>query len=173
MLKLIIPTIEYKQQIEDYKSKTLAIENHIHGAGSLDTANFEEWLVNGENERNGVNLPKGYCKATQFICVRTEDNKVVGLLQIRHELNDYLANFGGHIGDSIHPNERGKGYGTQMLKLGLEKSKEIGLTKVLLTCRVENKASKRCVIKNGGVYEDTRTTPDGSATFDRYWIEIK
>lgn len=103
--------------------------------------------------------------------MRKTDNKLVGMIQIRHELTDFLLNYGGHIGDSIAVGERNKGYGKKMLALGLEKCKKLGIEKVLILCKDTNIASRKCILANGGKYEDTRTNKD--INLERYWIDTK
>ena len=90
---------------------------------------------------------------------------------IRHYLNDYLLNYGGHIGDGIRPSERGKGYATEMIRLSLSECKKLGLDKVLMVCNKSNIASAKTIIKNGGILENEFTTEDGK-TYQRYWIYL-
>ena len=109
-LKLILPTIEYKEQIEEYKRKMLEAGSSMDGCGPLRHDDFETWLKKCNDWRKGENLPDGFVQATQYICVRKKDNKIVGMLQIRHKLNDHMLSFAGHIGDSVAVDERRKGY---------------------------------------------------------------
>lgn len=168
--KLIYPTIEYKTQIEKYKQDMLDAESSMDGCGSLRVDNFEDWLKKCDDWQKGENLPEGFVPSTQYIMVRLSDNKVVGMLQIRNVLNDYLLNFGGHIGDSVAPDERNKGYGKKLLAMGLEKCKQFGINKVLIMCKTTNTASRKCIMANGGKFEDVRKRPDG-IELERYWID--
>lgn len=171
-LELILPTAEYKTQIEKYKQDMLDADSSMDGCGSLKNDDFETWLKKCNDWREGKNLPEGYVPATQYICVRKLDNKVVGMLQIRHTLSDFLLNFGGHVGDSIAVDERNKGYGKTLLGLGLKKCKELGIDRVLVTCKDTNIASRKCILANGGQYEDTRTIKEENINLERYWIDI-
>ncbi len=177
-LKLILPTKKYYNQIEEYKKSFLAANSSMDGTGSLRRKNVDEWLKESRDHHLGKNLPDGFVQATQYLCVRTSDDKLVGMLQIRHELTDFLLNFGGHIGDSIAVDERGKGYGKEILRLGLEKCKKLGIKKVLITCLDTNVASRKCILANGGKFEDKRTLNRTvndltvSETLERYWIEL-
>jgi len=94
----------------------------------------------------------------------SSDEEVVGFLALRHTLTAWLLEEGGHIGYSVRPSRRGRGHAGRALALAVERSAELGLDRVLLTCDVDNEASRRTIEGNGGVYEDTR---HGKR---RYWI---
>ena len=122
--------------------------------------------------KDPMTVPKGRVPATQYIFVREEDDKIVGMLQIRHCLNDYLEKYGGHIGYSVAPSERRMGYATQMLETALPKCKELGMDKVLITCIDNNEGSRKTILANGGIYESTVYEPDGKMFLERYWIVL-
>ena len=92
------------------------------------------------------------------------------MIDIRHSLNDFLLQAGGHIGCGVRKSERKKGYAKQMIKLALEKCKELKIEKVLITCNDDNIASEKSIIACGGELEDIRTV-DGK-NYKRFWIEI-
>ena len=80
--------------------------------------------------------------------------------------------------DSIAVDERGNGYGKEILRLGLEKCKELGIDKVLVTCKDTNIASRKCILANGGKLEDKRQihdaqNKDDGVILERYWIDLK
>lgn len=172
-IRLILPTREYKEKIEAYKKGLLDGGSEMDGCGSLRNDDVDTWLKKSNDHRKGKNLPDGFVPATQYICVRKSDDKIVGMLQIRHTLTDFLLNYGGHIGDSIAIDERKKGYGKAMLALGLKKCKLLGMDKVLITCMDTNIASRKCIMANGGKYEDSRFEPNKAVTLERYWIDLK
>ena len=111
--------------------------------------------------------------ATQFLSIRESDGKLVGMIQIRHYFNDYLEKFGGHIGYSVRPGERRKGFGKAQLRLALGFCKEtLGLGKVLISCYDDNEASRRTNLSQGGVYEGTSREPDSGKDLERYWVTL-
>ncbi len=94
------------------------------------------------------------------------------MLNLRHYLNDYLEQFGGHIGYSVRKSERQKGYATEMLSLALGEAKKLGLSRVLVTCDRENTGSAKTILNNGGVLENEVFDPNDGTVTQRYWIEL-
>lgn len=172
-LTLIFPNKEYKSQVMDYLEEHIKRgEDEIHGDGALDRIkNFDQWLEKVQKEAKGEDLPEGKVPATIYLAIRKRDNRLIGMIQIRHELTKQVLSY-GHIGDSIRPSERGKGYGTEMIQLALEKCKELGINRVLMICDKENKASARTIQKNGGILEKETQNEQGKIE-QRYWISLK
>ena len=171
-LDLVPPTKKHKTQVESFKQKLTATTGEgFDGCGDLENLDFNEWLTQCNDWRAGANLPNGYVPSSQFLAIRANDSKLVGMIQIRHNLDsENLKNFYGHIGYTITPEERRKGYATQMLKLALPECKKLGVTKVLITCATTNTASARTIEKNGGILESTVT--HNNETLNRYWINL-
>lgn len=99
-----------------------------------------------------------------------EVSTILGALNLRFRLNDYLLQFGGNIGYGIRPSARKRGYATKMLALSLEYAKENGLDRVLVTCDKSNISSAKTIIRNGGVLEN-EVLEDGELV-QRYWINL-
>ena len=172
-LELVFPTKEYKKQVEEYLQEFLDNgENEIAGDGSLDRIkDFDKWLEKIQNDLSRNTIDKDRIPATVYLTIRKSDNRIVGNLQIRHFLNEKLLNYGGHIGDSIRPSERRKGYATEQIRLALEKCKELGIDNVLMDCDKSNIASAKSIKNNGGVLEN-EIYVDG-VLVQRYWISLK
>jgi len=149
---LIRPTSEYASQIVEYRQEFLDAGDSMDGTGPLRRfENPEAYIKTCAEYENPETCPAPLVPATQFMLVRKDDNKVLGFLQIRHEFNDYLSKFGGHIGYSVRPSERRKGYAKEMLRMALPFCREIGLDRVLITCIDGNVGSEKTILSNGGV----------------------
>lgn len=172
-MKFTEPTAEYEQQISAYRKEFLERGDSMDGTGALRRMDDpKQWLEYCRLCKNPDTVPEGLIPATQYIYVRESDDKIVGMLQIRHYLNTFLEQYGGHIGYSVAPSERRKGYASQMLQLSLPKCKELGIQRVLVTCLDDNEASRRTILKNGGKYESTVFEPNEGIHLQRYWIDL-
>ena len=169
----IEPSEEYAERILSYRKAFLDAGDFMDGTAGL--GGFEdpfEWIEYCRAMKDEATVPSGLVPATQYIYLREEDGKIVGMLQLRHRLNGYLERFGGHIGYSVAPSERHKGYATQMLKAVLPVCRELGVDKVLITYIKGNEGSKRTILRNGGIYESTVYEPDEMIELEKYWITL-
>ncbi len=115
----------------------------------------------GEVFRRVPHEPLWLCAADVFI----------GEVSFRHELNDPLKQFGGHIGYGIRPVFQGHGFATLAVQRVRKRALKMGIEQLLVTCSPENTASKRVILKNGGVYRDTLEDPYGHGPTARYWVK--
>ena len=171
-MKLTEPTREYARQIEAYRKAFLDSGESMDGTGSLRRfERGEEWIDHVTAGKNPETMTTAV-PATQYIFVRETDGKVVGMLQIRHYFNEYLEKYAGHIGYSVIPGERRKGYAAQMLSLALPECRALGIRRVLISCSKDNEGSRKTILKNGGVYESTVYEPEAGLYLERYWIDV-
>ena len=171
-MKLIKLTEEYKNEWKDL-IKSFEEKNEKLTPLSMkgDATTFEEFLIKSNNTSKGIDLAPGFVPADIYFLVNEDSKQLMGAIDVRHSLNEYLLQYGGNIGYSIRPSERKKGYATKMLALALEKAKEVGLEKVLITCFKDNIGSAHTIINNGGILENE--VIDNEKIKQRYWIKIK
>lgn len=170
-LKLVTPDLSYAEQVWNYRSEFLNGGDNLAGSAGLEAVeNVAEWLANIEKNSHEDTVAKGLVPASTFLLVRHSDNKVVGMIDIRHRLNDFLLKFGGHIGYSVRPDERRKGYAKEMVRLALGECRVLGLQQILITCDSENVASARTILANGGVLENE--IPEKERVTQRYWVDL-
>lgn len=133
--------------------------------------NFENYIQDLKDLSNGIGLPQGYVTSTEWWLINS-NSYILGTVRLRHELGKRNFEEGGHIGYDISPRYRRKGYGKVILKLVLEKAKELGLEKVLITCDFDNIGSKRIIEFNGGKLENTIVSKETGKEVLRYWIKL-
>lgn len=107
-----------------------------------------------------------------FISLRESDGKMIGALCLRHSLeyDDDDEEFASHIGYSVRPDERRKGYAAEQLRLGLREARLIGLDRVRVICRDTNTGSIRTILANGGKFIDVIHGEDSGMNVNRYDI---
>ena len=119
-LKLVLPAPEYKEQLLDYKREFIQNGDSMDGtAGLRNTETFEEWYSAFCDNLKEETVREGLVPSTTYVAISANNGRLIGMIDVRHRLNDYLLNFGGHIGYSIRKSERQQGYATEMLGLAL------------------------------------------------------
>ena len=175
MLKLVQPSIKYRdsfiEAVREFQAGSDPTRfRHISGLNiSKVENNFEEYLEKIANKEKGIGLEEGWVPASAFWLV--EKGEVIGMVSLRHTLNENLLKIGGHIGYGIRPSNRNKGYGTKILELALKEAKKLGIEKVLVSCDDDNIGSIKVIEKNGGILENKIV--DERKLKRRYWIENK
>ena len=170
-----VPTAARKDDAIAYIREFLEFGSDINGTGGLDRylEDYDGWLekLNQDYHRipNEEKVP-----ARTFFLVRESDRKIVGMINIRLTLNERLSRYGGHMGYSIRPTERGKGYNKINLYLGLKFCHQAGIKSVFLDADLENPASWKTMEALGGVrireYFDDQFA---HCTVVDYTIEVK
>nr|WP_278337117.1 GNAT family N-acetyltransferase [Clostridium cavendishii] len=142
-------------------------DNHYFTKYEKSLENFEKYSQDLLNYSKGKNLPLGLTNTSTFWLI--DDDTVVGVLRIRHKEDE----FAGHIGYDISPNYRNRGYGFMILNLALEKALSIGLNEIILTCNIDNIASKRIIEKNNGKLLETIFDEEENEYLYKYIIAIE
>ncbi len=173
MLKLVRPTAAYEAQVMAYRRAFLDSGDDLDGCAGLEHCQtYAEWL--DFDTRLKALYGDGCVPSTVYLAVREADDTLVGMIDCRHFLSDFLLSYGGHIGYSVHPAHRRKGYAKEMLALALDAYyRPRGVARVLVTCDRDNEASRRTILANGGRMENEVADEPGlgkSGWIQRYWI---
>ncbi|MBM6996007.1 GNAT family N-acetyltransferase [Paenibacillus sp. DXFW5] len=169
-LKLVKPHQNLKDEyLSFYQEWKESGEEMVPWVISRDPSSFEAMLEFLEDHEKGDGLPEGWVSDSTFWLI-DDKSRVLGAVNIRHELSEFLFNAGGHIGYGIRPSERGKGYATVLLRLSLVEAKKLGIEDVLVVCDAWNIASERTILKNGGRADVDYIEEDG-IVIRRYWIK--
>lgn len=170
-LRLILPDSRWEEQILLFREAFYPAPDGIPGTSGLSqAASVTDWLESLNEMAATSRVPAGLVRGLQFILI--DGSEIVGMLNLRTALNDYLENFGGHIGYAIRPDVQNRGYGRKMLKLGLVFAQAEGLKRVLITCDDQNQASAAVIEACGGRLEDKRINPETKHLVRRYWVLI-
>ena len=167
------PGEEHLAELAAYRQAFLDAGDSMDGAGPLRRMeDLCEYLRTVREYEDPATVPPDRVPATQLLLLRKADGRVVGMLQVRHTFNDYLEKYAGHIGYSVHPAERRRGYAKTMLGAALPFCRSLGLEKVLISCIDGNVGSERTILAHGGVYESTVYEPGEGVYLTRFWITL-
>ncbi|TCI28271.1 GNAT family N-acetyltransferase [Exiguobacterium sp. SL-10] len=170
MLRLVKTSMDQEAKVIDFlKEWWERGETIVPNAVDRDASDFSSYVKQIRDKEVRVNNVSWVPSTTYWL---TDGEELLGAANIRHELNDNLINFGGHIGYGIKPSARGRGLATKQLELALEKAKELGIERALITCDRTNVASRQVILNNGGV-PDTPFMEGSGKVVERFWIELK
>jgi len=169
MLRLVEPAPRYKAAILDTVAELQAIGEWDISPDAF-AARFDDMLREIATVKDPATVPPGVLAYEDFWLM--EGDIWLGLLTLRCQLNAQFLHAGGHIGYVVRPSKRRCGYGTVLLRLGLEKSCERGLECVLLTCDESNSGSRKIIEANGGQFENAVVVAGQADKKLRYWIRL-
>lgn len=154
-LRLITPGKEHEALVGDYILEHRELgENDLHGGALVEKLeSFDDWLRQLADNALTKTVRPGWVRSSTWLIIRESDGKLIGMADIRYELNDFLRTYGGNIGIGIRPSERGKGYGTLIMEQALELCRQEGLKEVILACNKNNRASRQLIQNYGGELE--------------------
>lgn len=171
--KLVTPTIEYKDRAINYIKEHHQYGSRINGAGRLYEYldNYEEWLKKIEEQKN-YEVTSSQVPSETYFLVRENDDKIIGMVNIRTKLNERAKNSFGNIGYGIRPKERRKGYNKINLYLALLKCKKYGIQNVILTCRKDNIGSSKTMKALGGIFDREKYSLAEKSIVEFYTIDV-
>lgn len=143
MIRLVKPSMKYAASF-----KKALLEFKKEGRHNEGDPNDIDGYIKITKQYAADNVPRGKVGESKLWII--DEGMFIGRIGIRHKLNKKLRQFGGHIGYTIRPSKRKKGYGTKAMKLALHKAKSLGISKIMVTCDDDNIASQKIIERSGG-----------------------
>lgn len=171
-LGLIEPSIELERSHQTFLEEFEEQGERVHPWVVSEPYDcFSKYVEMLNNASTGVVDPANFVAHSTFWFIDA-DNEIAAISNLRHELNDFLLTYGGHIGYGVRPSARRRGYATQVLAQTLMKASELGIDRVRLTCAKDNPASAKTILRNGGRLDDEVFMPEHGEVISRYWIDL-
>jgi predicted acetyltransferase len=171
-LELAVPSLAYREDFlalaREYQAYGTEGERKFFAEAAADLSSHIRDLV---ARASGMRLLEGQVPYRSYWLIRNGQT-LVATSTLRRWLTPALLVEGGHIGYGTRPSERCKGYGRIICTLTLQKAREMGLRRVLITCNTENVASSRIILACGGRFEGESASPRSGKPVSRYWIEL-
>jgi len=173
-MKFVLPCKEYEERAVQFNREFIEHSSRMYGNGGLswhlENESYDDWLVKVQKDLDIANVAEGRVPAFTYFYVDEGDGRIVGVINIRLALDEFLRKEGGHIGYSIRPSERKKGHGTRMLRGALDFCGVIGLESVIITCDKVNVASANMIKNCGGVLDAEFYSEKIGEVIQRYTI---
>lgn len=168
MITFVYPTEANRKDVQAFYSEFEQQGKTCIGYGKHK--DYDIWLTNIHNRITATDLPEGFVQEAFYLCY--DGSEMVGVLNLKFTLTEYLLNYGGHVGYAVKPSRQGHGLATQMMHQCLDIARGMGMDKLLMVCDDGNYASEKVILRNGGQYEDSRYDAEESVNVKRYWVSL-
>jgi len=171
-LRLIEPSIDFEESHKTFLEQFQERDERVHPSIVAEPYDsFADYVAMLMAASRGENIPSNWVAHSTFWLVDA-DNEIVAISNMRHELNDFLLTYGGHIGYGVRPSARSKGYATEVLRRTLLMAQDRGIERVRITCAKNNTASAKTILRNGGRLDDEVFMAEDDEVMCRYWIDL-
>ena len=173
-LLLVEPSMVLAAEIAAYRQEMLAAGSSFDGCFSLkrmpDIQEYTDHCIGWANPSREADEHGVW--GTVLLCLRASDRRMVGCMQVHNVLNERMSRFTGHVGYSVRPSERRKGYAKRMLTMAKDFLSSFGFPEIYVSCLPTNEASRRTILANGGAYIETVFLESDGVDLERYRISL-
>lgn len=173
-LLFVEPTMEYADEIMAYRKEMLEAESSFDGCFSMKRHDNPQAFVNHCIEWSNPRRPADEHGAwgNVIMAIRKSDKKMVGCFQAHNVLTERMEKYTGHVGYSVRPSERKKGYATKLLAKAKDFLSSFGFDEITVACLPDNEGSRKTIIANGGAYIETIFLEEDGVNLERYVIKL-
>lgn len=173
-LLFVEPSMEYAEEIMAYRQEMLEAGSSFDGCFSMKRHEspqlFVEHCIEWSNPRRPADEHGAW--GNVIMAIRKSDNKMVGCFQVHNVLAERMKKYTGHVGYSVRPSERRKGYATQILAKAKDFLLSFGFEEITVSCLPDNVGSRKTILANGGEYLETVFLADDKVYLERYTIKL-
>lgn len=173
-LLFVEPSMVYAEEIMAYRQEMLEAGSSFDGCFSLkrheSPQSFVDHCIEWSNPRRPVDEHGAW--GNVIMVIRKSDNKMVGCFQVHNVLTERMEKYTGHVGYSVRPSERRKGYATQILAKAKDFLSSFGFEEIVVACLPDNEGSRKTILANGGQYIETVFLEEDGVDLERYSIRI-
>ena len=175
-MSLVFPTMEYETQAKEFVAEFFEYNSEINGTGGivpfLEKDDYAGWIKKVLSDIDIANIDEKRVPTLTYFYIREADKKIVGMVNIRLDENEFIRKEAGHIGYCIRPTERRKHYASQMLHDSLKVCRRVRIKNVLVSCDKENIASAKTIKSCGGILEDEFYSETYKEVLQRYALAV-
>ncbi|WP_022761303.1 GNAT family N-acetyltransferase [Butyrivibrio sp. AD3002] len=168
------PTMNFAKEIAAYRQEMLDAGSSFDGCFSMkrmpDIQEYVDYCIGWANPRRKADEHGAW--GNVLLVIRKSDMKMVGCMQVHNVLTERMKKYTGHVGYSVRPSERRKGYAKKMLAKALDFLSSFGFEEVYVSCLPENEASRKTILANNGEFVETVFVKEDNVTLEKYRIRL-